>query len=524
MSTYYLSLVRHFTPWSIPAVVTLVAALRTQFPTDDQLTVIPLGGAKKGIYKIVLGSDPPPGESVVLSIEVDKRLVEIPLVPERTFLANSNSRPGQGRADGVLITLYGGWQGPLKPISNQVFDEALSNYGEVTRPTDLQKHLGTDVFNGNRFCVLRKKKPTDKLPDRITLPNPDKSGPALYINCGYKGKERYCSRCLKNHVGACPELREFYAARDRRREQTITQRFLADSTLRHADETGLGADVVCMSGGRLGNVTHVLMDDPKMSDVDQVIVVAGQNDLLRDGESLATFQAIITTSLDKLQHTVYGKQELTIVQPLLPPAPSKLRIAKSKYYDELCLSKVGDTTHPLTYVSIVKAVEMDGIHPTVLGTASLLKTIQQRTKVITDGRFITDTKMYRGVQSVFNYGCLTCHEHLDLDEAFLCPACRPKFLPSEGQPSQDGPPGPSGNERPVAAVPPTTPTTPTTPTSESSSSPNTPTLVIDTESDYDMNRTSQKRLLEDYHTPVDSPTKLHDSNYESGELTSDGDS
>ena len=48
-----------------------------------------------------------------------------------------------------------------------------------------------------------------------------------------------------------------------------------------------------MSGGRLGNVTHVLHNDPKMPNVDQVIVVAGQNDLLRDDETLVQFQETI---------------------------------------------------------------------------------------------------------------------------------------------------------------------------------------------------------------------------------------
>ena len=98
---------------------------------------------------------------------------------------------------------------------------------------------------------------------------------------------------------------------------------------------------------------------------------------------------------------------------------------------------------------------MDGIHPTMPGTELLLKEINQHTKIITDGRFITDKKMYRGVNSDIKYGCLSCPTYIDLTGTFLCSVCcLPPLSAGEGQ--AEGIPGPGGGADPVAAKPPAT--------------------------------------------------------------------
>ena len=400
---------------------------------------------------------------------VEDAIVALPMVPAAEYFTK---RSGPGRAEGVLVTLYSSWQGPLREIPNTTFDEVLATHGELTRPTDIQRHSGTGTYNGNRFCVL---KPTDKgIPDKISVYGPKKK--VFTITLGYKGIKRFCSRCQETHVGPCPELKEFYAARDKRKETQIKTKIVSDSTLRHADETGLSADIVCMSGGRLGHVTHVLHNDPKMPDVDQVIVVAGQNDLLRDDETLVQFQETITNSLSFLQNSAYNKYDLTIVKPLLPTDSSQLSTDKAAFYENLCLDKLGDTTFPLKYVTRTTEVEMDGIHPTVPGTELLLKEVNQMTKIITDGRFVTDKKMYRGVNSAFRYGCLFCPKYRDLDGADLYSGCRPPPLPAEGG-KADGTPGPGGSADSGTEGPPPTPDNPP--------------------ADVDMSKTSQKREGDD---------------------------
>ena len=130
---------------------------------------------------------------------------------------------------------------------------------------------------------------------------------------------------------------------------------------------------------------------------------------------------------------------------------------------------------------------MEGIHPTVDGTKLLLQEIDKRTAIVSDERFITDTKMYRGVNSVFKYGCLFCHQYLDLNGAFLCPVCRPTPFPlGEEQPSHNGNSGPGGNEHSEAELPPISPHVVESPP------PSPASLVID-EQDYDMDKQSRKR-------------------------------
>ena len=246
----------------------------------------------------------------------------------------------------------------------------------------------------------------------------------LHVNLGYKGKTKYCARCLTRHAGVCEELQRFYEAKDLRKEQTITTMIVSDSTLRHADETGLSADVVCMSGGRLGNVGHIVIDEPTMSQVTQVIVVAGQNDILRDDETAEQFRVTITASLDLVQHTLFSQPtDVAFVQPLLPPDSSTLRKEKAQILHERCSTLTTIEAMPFKYIQAPTDLEMDGIHPTYEGTFDLLKHIDAQIAIITNEAYATDKKIYRGNQSVFKYGCLHCPRYLGLDNRYLCPAC-----------------------------------------------------------------------------------------------------
>ena len=419
MPTYYVSLQKHFTPFNNPELPALLHTLRSRFPTDDQLTVIPMYGANVGYFKILVTATPPDG-GLTLPVMVEGQSVDLPLITEQEFQnLRGNNKGARQWADGTLVTMYNSTGGPLATVMNKEFDNLLTQYGEVTRATQLQTHKGTDVLNGNRYCVLKH---SEDIPDQISVPDPIHPGKFVTVSLGYKGKEKYCVRCMKRHPGTCAELLEFYKARDLRREMDIANKILSDSTLRHADETGLNSNLVCMSGGRIGNVCHIIKDDQTMTNVKEVIVVAGQNDLLRADETLDDFKTIVNKSVDLLQQLAF-KHKLTIVQPLIPPGSSALVKQKAYYLDELCNQKSTDTALPLVYVNNLPEIEMSGIHPTIAGTAALIKWIDKRVKIITDGRYITDAKMYRGGRSIYKYGCLLCPNYLRLDNFFICPDC-----------------------------------------------------------------------------------------------------
>ena len=419
MPTYFVSLQKHFTPFNNPELPALLHTLRARFTNDDQLTVIPMHGANLGYFKIIV-SKPPPEGGLTLPVMVEGKSVDLPLITENEFQnLRGNNKGARQWAEGTLVTMYNSSVGPLSTVMNKDFDTLLAVYGEVTRATQLQTHKGTDVLNGNRYCVLKH---SDDLPDQISVPDPNHPGKFVTVSLGYKGKEKFCVRCMKRHSGTCAELIDFYKARDLRKEQDIANRILSDSTLRHADETGLNSNLLCMSGGRIGNISHIIQDDQTMVAVKQVIVVAGQNDLLRDEETLEDFKTIVDKSVDLLQQLSF-KHHLTVVQPLIPPGCHALVKQKAAYLDDLCNRKSTDTALPLLYVNNLPQIEMSGIHPTIDGTAQLLQWIDKRVKIITDGRFITDAKMYRGGRSIYKYGCLLCPKYLHLDNSFICPDC-----------------------------------------------------------------------------------------------------
>ena len=448
MHSYYVSLIRHFTPWNIPTPAVLINTLRAKFPTDDFLTVVPMRGAEQGNYKVVV-SEPIPEVDLFVQVMVEKTKVDLPLITDTEYLAHKRGGMGNSRAEGLLITLYNCTHGPLHDVTNACIDRVLAAHGVVTRPTEYQRNTGTQVWNGNRFCVLNQPKP-ELIPDFISVQDPKKPDNFFRIYLGFKGKLRMCSRCLKKHANQCPELLEFYNRKDARKETTITSKFLSDSTLRYADETGLSSDITCMSGARIGNITHAILDDPSMKVASQIVVVAGQNDLLRDDESLETFKSIMHSSIHTLRHTVYAtKAHLTMVQPLLPSKDVPLRNSKAEWLHDTCLTSTTDVHLPMQYIYGLN-VEMDGIHPTVQGTKKFLQLLHSKLNMIADARFITDKQLYRGVKSVFCYGCLFCHKYLDLDRTFLCSECGPK-LPSQ-EAVEDGSLGPHDNKQPEPNV------------------------------------------------------------------------
>ena len=59
---------------------------------------------------------------------------------------------------------------------------------------------------------------------------------------------------------------------------------------------------------------------------------------------------------------------------------------------------------PFTYLQTGQFnVAMDGYHPTLEGTKTLLNAIHQQVPIIIDPNFIVSDRLYRGVDPVFKY-------------------------------------------------------------------------------------------------------------------------
>ena len=140
--------------------------------------------------------------------------------------------------------------------------------------TALQNHNGTQCLNGNRYCV-RDPGGKGTLPGTISVQNPTTSN-IIQFYTRYKGQEWYCRRCDALHTGGDPVIKESRRLQEEQENEVIKTKIASDSTLRHAHQLGLSADVMAMSGGRIGNIANAIRDDAGMEKIDNIIVVAGQ--------------------------------------------------------------------------------------------------------------------------------------------------------------------------------------------------------------------------------------------------------
>ena len=81
---------------------------------------------------------------------------------------------------------------------------------KLIKPTCYQVHKGTDAFNGNRYCVIKKD---FKFPKTIQIKNPV-TNKLTDVEVPYRGQDYMCKRCAVIHVGACPEVKAYYRAKD----------------------------------------------------------------------------------------------------------------------------------------------------------------------------------------------------------------------------------------------------------------------------------------------------------------------
>ena len=142
--------------------------------------------------------------------------------------------------------------------------------------TQHQNHRGTNTLNGNRNCVVDNK---DKvIPGSILVLIPA-TQQKVTVHLRYKGQTWFCWWCEMNHVSRCPFLQAFYAAKDARNKVQIDLKVVSGSSLRLAEQVGLRADVLFMSGGDLGHLATVLRDDSILAERKDIALVTGGNDI-----------------------------------------------------------------------------------------------------------------------------------------------------------------------------------------------------------------------------------------------------
>ena len=321
---------------------------------------------------------------------------------------------------GTLLTLQNCTTGPLKFISNEVFDQVVEAKGaKLIKPAVYQFYKGTEILNGNRYCVIEEG---FKFPRMLQVNDKNRS---FDIEVRYKGQEYLCNRCAKTHVGSCPSLTRYYQARDERRTTPIEKKIISDSTFRRADITGLKADVDCMSGGRIGHIANMIRDDPFFDNANsEAIITMGLNNILDEEEDFLMYKKRTELEVSKLKVNVAVRpiKKITIVNPILNKEEASSEVIKKCEDIKSMTKKMFEDDDRVKFVNM-DDIEMDGSHPTAVGTKKIIEQINQHDEIILNNEYVVSEKrLYSDVTAHYIYGCLLCDEIWDLQYGY-CTNC-----------------------------------------------------------------------------------------------------
>ena len=254
---------------------------------DPNINCVPKKEGSEWVYIFELNEQVPKyGNSLPFTVEgkvynVDLQPYE---VKPRNTTHTRRSYSYDDRENNLLLTFYRAATRDYRNLTMEQFDHIIQkDLGFILeKPTMKQKIKNTPIFNGNRYCVIRKPDNLAAIPASIPIEDPV-TKVVHRISISYDGQLFNCGRCGEQHGRRCPMLEGFYAAKDERRRmennKEIKTKVISDSTLRHADQLGLRADVMTMSGGGLGQIVQAAIDDPDSKDKSHVVLIGGTNDI-----------------------------------------------------------------------------------------------------------------------------------------------------------------------------------------------------------------------------------------------------
>ena len=432
--TFFLRFSRSCRPFKLPEYAEIAATAINHF-NDEAINVTYDWVRGEKVYRMETTEPHPRDQSLMFTVEGHEYFIKLdPLEPKQKY-----QRQTYQREEGLLLTFWQAGRKFLNGVPNKNFDILLQNsLGlELLKPTQMQYIPNTKIFNGNRYAVVATPENLATIPDTVPITSP--TGRVYHIRVNYFNKMTYCPRCLHQHGRECPQLKEFYEAKDKRKQMKINNeiktKIMSDSTLRHAQSVGLRADVLCMSGGGFGQVVQAACDDPDLQDKD-IVLLAGANDIKNTSyESNEEYAESINRSMQKLINLADSKPERKILvikcEPIPPLDEDNMQVDFDQLDQERDLAQTirreylhgivqqyideGATKDPplknIRTLNVGYNTDLSG-HPTKEATETIIKQIHNEDiiaqQLIWNEKFIVSEGLYRGVQSIFRYGCSHC--------------------------------------------------------------------------------------------------------------------
>ena len=431
--TFYLRFSQIVKPFGLPNYAEIANAALDYFQEPALKVSMKRLGAEK-IYRIQLPTMTDKNDRS-LSLRCNGEDIRFPLLTEDPFEGNRN------REEGILLTFAGAYDGELEALPNSVFDEAIAAFNlQLIVPTKLQHVPGSMALNGNRYCILKKVDNINSIPEYLPVTHPV-TKKLFNVRSTFRDQPRSCTRCMRKHVGRCPELKKFYEALEIRKgmkeKAEITTKIMSDSTMRRADPLGLTAEVCTMSGGGIGQVAQAASDDPEMEKMTNVVIIAGANDIkCTSFETNEEFARNIDVSVEKIAKLASANptKTYTIVNshPKMenPRDPVNYSI-RTLYLHRKCKEIASDAAVPNIAVAEANFDTDASAHPTDEGTKFILHSLHHsigNNSLIWNKDYIVSKRIYQRVEEIFRYGCNHCHKYgvevkHDLRNPLLCDTC-----------------------------------------------------------------------------------------------------
>ena len=400
-----------------PDYAVLGAATRAVFPSDPALGFTEMRGRMAGCFKVASTTQPNVNYVTISRKKLGGTGLEEVQVPLRPL-----SPSGGTRREGTLVTIVEADLGPDRHIPGTAFDAAMGQFGEVVMRTKPQLDKRTNLYNTNRMVVVDTTDAKNPLPDRLQV------GERSFL-IKYKGKKWHCSSCSDMHVGACPYLKAFYEALERKRAlKDVKHAIMADSTLRHADHVGVAADMMAMPGATVGQLATACSNITSSKPFTEFFLVGGANDIdIRDDKSEFVVAKKIDKSMKNLVRVaaLHRNIQFNLFNSSPPPKDFSPLEKFAKMYFRDRLKKVFKDSPNISVLKGVPYTEDWGAdkHPTPNCTKDIvLGVLANHKSLVIDEDYLVNEQTYRGVEKCWLSACTGCASRGHFREGF-CPKC-----------------------------------------------------------------------------------------------------